>query len=963
MKDLRINRAVGALIALVTLVVGPAWGHGAEGDQSIDYSGVLHLNEWSDQEGELSGGEVLLGELNCVACHGAGKVVKKRLSSKKSPVLGKSGLKLTPQYLRDFLKSPHGVKSGTTMPDMLHGLPRKEQAAKIEALTHFLVSRQSSKSEGKPVHGDRFRIKNGERLYHQVGCVACHGPRAAPSEVRTPAMKRITEASGEAGRWESPAAESVPLGDQWGKKTTVRALSEFLKNPMDARPSGRMPALGLSSEEATSIAMYLLRDQIEEVEESEKQKIRGVRYHYYEDEFGGDVPHFDKLKPKKRGIAEGFDISVRERADHSGVKFTGFIRIEKAGKYTFYSDSDDGSRVYIGGELVVRNDGHHGMTEKQGTIELEAGDHPIKVTYFNAGGGHGLTVSYKGPGIDKQAIPGSVLSTIGRPMKPLDSEPFEVDPGKVKRGKALFVSMRCAACHEIGGIENVKTPQPAPPLKEVDVAEGCLSEEMASEVPDYRLSDSQRTALQEAVAEVDELGQPLEPKDRIRKSMTVMNCYACHQRGGIGGVNDERRPYFQLRGEQSADLGEEGRIPPRLTGVGAKLKPEWMRRVLAEGTKVRPYMATRMPQFGLGNVGHLVKLFQKVDDPDAGQPKPPSFKAIKYGRRLVGSEGMSCIACHRFAGQDSLGIPAMDLAKMTQRLKKEWFRRYLLDPKALRPGTRMPSFWPDGVSVEQEILGGDTDRQIDAIWAYLAQGEEAKLPRGLIQVGQELIPKQGAIIYRNFIEGGGSRAIGVGYPEDVNLAFDANGMRLAMIWHGAFIDASRHWTGRGQGFEPPLGDEVLRLPASPPFAVLKNSSQAWPSQIGGAGGFHQDNYEMQGYRLDEERRPTFMYRFKSIDIEDYPVPLETEPDTGLVRTLTLRARKPVSGLWYRAAVGSEIKAQPDGSFLVNDRLTLQFQLSEMAKPVVRKSEGQMELILPVRFNENGQARIVETLTW
>ena len=65
-----------------------------------------------------------------------------------------------------------------------------------------------------------------------------------------------------------------------------------------------------------------------------------------------------------------------------------------------------------------------------------------------------------------------------------------------------------------------------------------------------------------------------------------------------------------------------------------------------------------------------------------------------------------------------------------------------------------------------------------------------------------LVVKQEPIVYRNFITGAGNRGIGVGYPERAHLAFDANDLRLAMIWQGAFMDARRHWTGRGEGFEP-----------------------------------------------------------------------------------------------------------------------------------------------------------------
>ena len=66
----------------------------------------------------------------------------------------------------------------------------------------------------------------------------------------------------------------------------------------------------------------------------------------------------------------------------------------------------------------------------------------------------------------------------------------------------------------------------------------------------------------------------------------------------------------------------------------------------------------------------------------------------------------------------------------------------------------------------------------------------------MVQGRIELVATNEAIIYRNFIEGAGTRAIGVGYPEKANLAFDANELRLARIWQGSFIDASRHRTGR-----------------------------------------------------------------------------------------------------------------------------------------------------------------------
>jgi len=95
----------------------------------------------------------------------------------------------------------------------------------------------------------------------------------------------------------------------------------------------------------------------------------------------------------------------------------GWIKIERAGKYTFYTTSIDGSSLYIDSKLVVNNDGVHGAKTKKGDLSLTAGYHHIEVVYFytfggvKAGnGGSQLIVEYEGPGIAKKVIPPSVLS-------------------------------------------------------------------------------------------------------------------------------------------------------------------------------------------------------------------------------------------------------------------------------------------------------------------------------------------------------------------------------------------------------------------------------------------------------------------------------------------------------------------------------------------------------------------------
>lgn len=92
--------------------------------------------------------------------------------------------------------------------------------------------------------------------------------------------------------------------------------------------------------------------------------------------------------------------------------FTGVINIPSSGKWTLFSESDDGSKVYVDDILVVDNDGSHGMTEKSNSVDLSKGSHSIRVEFFNGDGPGGLVLRWAGPKVAKQTIPASAF-TVG----------------------------------------------------------------------------------------------------------------------------------------------------------------------------------------------------------------------------------------------------------------------------------------------------------------------------------------------------------------------------------------------------------------------------------------------------------------------------------------------------------------------------------------------------------------------
>ncbi|RCL30006.1 MAG: hypothetical protein DBX02_05365 [Verrucomicrobia bacterium] len=232
--------------------------------------------------------------------------------------------------------------------------------------------------------------------------------------------------------------------------------------------------------------------------------------------------------------------------------------------------------------------------------------------------------------------------------------------------------------------------------------------------------------------------------------------------------------------------------------------------------------------------------------------------------------------------------------------------------------------------------------------------------------GQLLVAENEARIYRNFIEGAGPRAIGVGYPNGINIAYDANNMRIALIWQGDFIDAKRHWNGRGQGFQPPSGESVIAGSPGVPFATINSPNTPWPNTY-----FRNENaqlppleegYFFKGYYLiGQYRIPTFKYNFGKLSVIDESVPREETESSqaSLIRTLTIKGMSK-DNLYFRAAVGESIEIIDGDTFLIDDAATMNLQSA--GKPIIRESEKKKELLVPIKF-KNNSAVIKQIISW
>ena len=883
---------------------------------------------------DVERGMLLLNELNCNSCHKSNSTWS--VHPKQAPILTNVGDRVLPQYFESFLLDPHGTKPGTTMPDVLVGKTEAEKKSIAESISHFLAS-TGDPTQQLTSSADTLA---GEELFHSIGCVACHDPQNKDVSIGT----------------------SIPFG-KLETKYKLTGLTKFIQDPTHVRPSGRMPKFNLTDNEARDIALYLLRDVVV------NSKINASYYHGRWE----TLPDFEKAEKISTTIVNRFTTQGWKRHTHFGLVYTGFWATPRDATYRFRVTSDDGSHLTIDGQVVVDHDGIHAMTTKEGEIELAAGMHEVVVEYFENDGGEGLKVDVFGDGIEGASLD-SLLQATKEGAKPRQLISFVVDAAKVKLGEQYFQSVGCANCHELSqnDVAFVSTLSKQTDLDAASATKGCLLNDAGS--VSYGLSEYQVKCLTAALNELarrqraGELATSAE--QAVHEKFLTHNCYACHNRQMSdrsirGGVVDVRGDSEEIYGRKDwftstqVEMGDEGQHPPALTSIGSKMNPEWFHKVLTEGIKSRPYMNTRMPMFGDENLATLENdliALDKLENVVEVAQSEDARKVKSHGRFFSGDEALSCIKCHTFGKFQATGIQAIDLTTMTKRLNKDWFQAYMLKPSKFRRGTRMPESWPGGKSFYPDILDGDTPKQIDAIWQFLSDGEKAAKPKGLIRSKMELKAVDTPKIYRNFIEGAGPRAIGVGYPEQVNIAFDAELCRLALVWQENFIDASRHWTGRGQGFEPPLGENILVLPNSVVFSTS--------ADLGSFTGESSIRPEFKGYRFDKDRRPIFTYELGDVVIEDQPIPYSQDDHQLLKRRFKFTSTN-TKKLYYLVAKGDTPK--------FDDRWTTEFGTNLKVKPDSKTNRNEVkfasgdltaqgDLIFEIDLS-NGSAELEQTYDW
>jgi mono/diheme cytochrome c family protein len=537
------------------------------------------------------------------------------------------------------------------------------------------------------------------------------------------------------------------------------------------------------------------------------------------------------------------------------------------------------------------------------------------------------------------------------------------DAALIAQGRQFFLDLNCNSCHAIEGLASTAF---AKPLIELDSTskQACwtvgrvsrpvqirtgLESRPTSVQPNWTLDSAQSTSINAAIASLKNPAATTN-HDELSFQLLRQNCYACHDRNRLGGMGRYRKPYFETIGH--VDIGDEGRLPPTLSGAGKKLVTAWINSVLTGKGGVRPFMTIRMPVFPAAITKPLPAMFARAD---AAATKPSEAALVfaqaetktlvEAGRQLMDT---GCVQCHVFKGEALPGVVGVDLEGVTKRVHPAWLHDFLKDPGSLKERTRMPTFFPNGQSQNHEVLNGDVELQLAAMHAYLKDLSNQPLPDKIQQArdqNYELVPTDRPIVLRTFMPVTGTHAIAVGFPQHVHFAFDAENISLSQAWRGRFLDAEGTWFIRFAPPADPLGDGRMIFPAGIAMAALDDKTSPWPADAASAGA------KFQGYRLDKHGVPTFLYSVHGFDIEDR---IEPDKDSGLHRTISIQTTsdsKTTPQLWLRAHAGKSLTQKSERKYVNEIGLTVSVEQPARAGEL-RSGNGQTEWIIAVPDQQN-----------
>lgn len=561
--------------------------------------------------------------------------------------------------------------------------------------------------------------------YERAGCYACHKTKGFDTNIRKPG----------------------PILTKIDSKLSQDWVKNWIRNPKAVKPTTWMPRFWYNSN--NSSADDAVRNEVE---------INSIASYL----FANAEKHEFAVKNPGRGDAKEGEKIVKE-IGCQGCHVVGEGAREAAGPHRTFGQPLENIGNKTSYEWIynwVRDPKHYSADTYMPNLRLTDAQVADVTTYL---------VGLKGPAgdapkaqFDQKATDAVLLDYLKAvfPVAEANAELAKLNPEQkqIELGKRAIGRYGCFSCHEIKGFEKAQaigtdlSEEGSKLVARLDFAfvpgiphssklgwfktklhdprvfdQGRVLPPLDKlRMPNYDLTEEENNRLLTAIMSFQREIQPQAALparsaryDYIGEGRTLVhrrNCVGCHVIEGSGG------DFSKLVADPS--LG-----PPLLTPEGARVQHDWLYAFLRGPITIRPWLAVRMPTFGLDdrNLNGVINYFGAVSN------KMQPFESHETAIRTVASadtaasgkalfELLKCQQCHVLGAipkdQPTANL-APDLRMSWERLQPDWIVDWLKNPALIVPGTRMPSFWPDHPKSFYPQLNGDAEAQMRAIRDHL----------------------------------------------------------------------------------------------------------------------------------------------------------------------------------------------------------------------------------------------------
>ncbi|MBI4007874.1 MAG: c-type cytochrome [Planctomycetes bacterium] len=626
-----------------------------------------------------SKGKRLFKDLGCYGCHTT-KGFEKYEAERIAPDLLELPHKVYAEWLPEWIRNTKGFRPDTRMPDF------KFSADEAVAIAAYLWQNASTVPLPLKIKADeKGSVEEGKALFENIGCLACHK-------------------DGEKGSSYAPNLSRI------GDKVRYDFLVNWLVDPKIIQAKTNMPNLRLTDEEGIHIATYLSALKGSEL---------GVSAETVKELNNPQKAEEGKKLIDWYGCFGCHQISGTEGKGKIGVELSS-IGSKPIGQFDF-GINEKAILQKVGLRFVEENTfkaRKAWIAEKlRDTWQFDVGRYKthaekLKMPYYNLSPDEIDALTVFLIGLTDEELPYRFWYTVSDKKR------------AIEEGRELVEKYNCTGCHQF-------TPDKITLVDNTKLV-GAI-----------KLKEEDNLYLQ-----LWEENVPLEKKvgETIPVSFAQIKEHIPAEGGDI-------IPLIRSHFEEEGLLPEEANVfaPPRLYAEGKKVQPLWLFEFLLKPIGLRPWLKVRMPTYEMSSqeATKVAKFFSLIENEDypyvdieeikkeyleEKEKKFPDYLA--KAKVLFEAKDVNCGSCHVQGSKTPEGDPsewAPDLSLARVRLRPTWITKWLLDPQAIEPGTKMPRFFRTGEL--QDYFPGTPEEQATAIKDLLMNFSVMSSPGELAKTG------------------------------------------------------------------------------------------------------------------------------------------------------------------------------------------------------------------------------------